>query len=79
MQGKFTAYRIHQLGKKIIARFEQIGMDDLSAGEVVIKSQYSESLTNSFTDNRKSAPLPRPMYDGKVQPLTAQDRGDQLR
>ncbi len=42
MQGKFTAYRIHQVDKQIVARFEQIGMDDLSAGEVVIRAQYSD-------------------------------------
>jgi acrylyl-CoA reductase (NADPH) len=41
MQNKFTAYRIHEVGKRVVARFEQIGLDDLSAGDVVIKAQYS--------------------------------------
>ena len=38
---KFTAFRIHEIEKKIVARFEEIGLDDLSPGEVVIKTQYS--------------------------------------
>jgi putative YhdH/YhfP family quinone oxidoreductase len=37
----FTAFRIHEIEKKIVARFEQIGLDDLSPGEVVIKTRYS--------------------------------------
>lgn len=41
MQSKFTAYRIHERGKQIVARFEQIAMDDLSDGDVIIKTQYS--------------------------------------
>jgi len=41
MKSEFTAYRIHERGKQIVADFEQITLDDLSAGDVVIKVQYS--------------------------------------
>ena len=43
---KFTAFRIHQNeenGKKIISSgFEQIGIEDLTEGEVIIKVAYSD-------------------------------------
>ncbi|MEW6992111.1 oxidoreductase [Colwelliaceae bacterium 6441] len=43
---KFTAFRIHQIQegekKKIISGFEQISLDDLTPGEVVIKVAYSD-------------------------------------
>jgi acrylyl-CoA reductase (NADPH) len=41
MNKPFTAYRIHQIDKKIVARFEQLTLDDLSTGDVVVKVQYS--------------------------------------
>jgi NADPH2:quinone reductase len=41
MDKPFTAYRIHQLDKKIVARFEEVTLDDLSPGDVVVKVQYS--------------------------------------
>lgn len=41
MNRPFTAYRIHQVEKKIVARFEELTLDDLSPGEVVVKVQYS--------------------------------------
>jgi acrylyl-CoA reductase (NADPH) len=41
LENRFTAYRIHQTGKQIVARFEEIALEDLSAGDVVIKAQYS--------------------------------------
>ena len=41
MNKPFTAYRIHEVEKKAVARFEEITLDDLSPGEVVIKTQYS--------------------------------------
>ena len=41
MHKPFTAYRIHEVEKKVVARFEQLTLDDLSPGEVVIKTQYS--------------------------------------
>jgi acrylyl-CoA reductase (NADPH) len=41
MEKPFTAYRIHEIEKRIVARFEQITLDDLSPGEVVIKTRYS--------------------------------------
>jgi NADPH2:quinone reductase len=37
----FKAYRIHQEGGKIAARFEQLTLEDLSAGEVVIRVTHS--------------------------------------
>jgi len=43
---KFTAFRINQVNdddkKKIVSAFEQICLDDLTAGEVVIKVAYSD-------------------------------------
>ena len=39
---KFTAFRIHKNDKTISSGFEQIGLDDLTAGEVVIKVAYSD-------------------------------------
>jgi NADPH2:quinone reductase len=37
----FTAYRIHQRDGGVEARFEQLALDDLSAGEVVIRVSHS--------------------------------------
>ena len=37
----FRAFRIHQEGGKISARLETLRLDDLAAGEVVIKVRYS--------------------------------------
>jgi len=43
---KFTAFRIHQIkeadSKKITSGFEQINLDELTAGEVIIKVAYSD-------------------------------------
>lgn len=41
MNKPFTAYRIHQDGTRISARFEQLTLDQLTPGEVVIHAQYS--------------------------------------
>jgi acrylyl-CoA reductase (NADPH) len=38
---KFRAYRIHEDGKKVAARFEDLTLDDLAKGEVVIRVAYS--------------------------------------
>jgi acrylyl-CoA reductase (NADPH) len=38
----FNAFRIHEDGGKISARFEQLTLDDLSPGEVVIRVAYSD-------------------------------------
>ncbi len=38
----FKALRIHEAGGKISARFEQLSLDDLSPGEVVIRVAYSD-------------------------------------
>lgn len=37
----FKAFRIHLENKQIVARFEQLALDDLNAGEVVVRVQYS--------------------------------------
>src|ERR1700758_3067091 len=38
----FKAFRIHDENKKIVARFEQLTLDDLAAGEVVVRVTYSD-------------------------------------
>jgi len=38
----FNAYRIHDVDGRIEARFETVGLDDLSPGDVVIRSAYSD-------------------------------------
>jgi len=38
---KFTAYRIYEENKKAVPRFEEMSVDDLDKGEVVIKVAYS--------------------------------------
>jgi NADPH2:quinone reductase len=37
----FTAYRIHRIDGKIVARFDQVGLDDLTAGDVVVRVLWS--------------------------------------
>jgi acrylyl-CoA reductase (NADPH) len=37
----FKAFRIHEEARKIIARFEQLTLDDLSAGDVVLRVTHS--------------------------------------
>ncbi|MGB7740099.1 MAG: oxidoreductase [Steroidobacteraceae bacterium] len=40
---KFRAYRIHRLDtKQIVARFDEVGLDDLTPGEVVVRVTYSD-------------------------------------
>jgi len=41
MPEHFTAYRIHQRDRGVEARFEQLTLEDLSPGEVVIRVSYS--------------------------------------
>jgi len=38
---RFKAFRIHEEDKRIVARFEELTLDDLSAGEVVIRVAWS--------------------------------------
>jgi NADPH2:quinone reductase len=38
----FTAYRIHELDGRIVARFDQVTLDDLGPGEVVVRVEYSD-------------------------------------
>ena len=42
MTAKFKAFRIHSENGKIVARFEEISLGDLSAGEVVIRVSHSD-------------------------------------
>jgi acrylyl-CoA reductase (NADPH) len=39
--GKFKAYRIHEVDKKVVARFEELTIEDLDQGEVVVRVAYS--------------------------------------
>lgn len=41
MPDKFTAYRIHKVENQVVARFEELTLDELSPGEVLLKTQYS--------------------------------------
>ncbi|MSR00126.1 MAG: oxidoreductase [Gammaproteobacteria bacterium] len=41
MSKKFKAFRINEIDKKIVARVEQITLDDLCLGEVVVRVLYS--------------------------------------
>src|SRR5712671_4619714 len=38
---KFKAYRIHEIEKKVVARFEELALEDLDKGEVVARVAYS--------------------------------------
>ena len=42
MSGSFKAFRIHEIDKQIVARFEPLTLDDLSPGEVVVRVLYSD-------------------------------------
>lgn len=41
MAERFRAFRIHEENKKIVARFDDITLDDLAPGEVVVRVRYS--------------------------------------
>jgi acrylyl-CoA reductase (NADPH) len=38
----FKAFRIHEENKKVVARFEQLRLDDLGAGDVVVRVTHSD-------------------------------------
>jgi acrylyl-CoA reductase (NADPH) len=42
MTQAFKAFRIHEIDRKIVGRFEQLRLDDLAAGNVVVRVQYSD-------------------------------------
>ena len=42
MSQTFKAFRIHEVDRKIVARMERLTLDDLAAGEVVIRVLYSD-------------------------------------
>jgi NADPH2:quinone reductase len=41
MPEPFLAYRIHEENGKVVARFERLTLEDLAAGEVVVRVRYS--------------------------------------
>lgn len=41
MSNRFRAFRIHEVDRKIVARFDELTLEDLSPGEVVVKVHYS--------------------------------------
>jgi NADPH2:quinone reductase len=41
MTQTFKAFRIHEIDRKIVGRFEQLRLDDLGPGNVVVRVQYS--------------------------------------
>jgi NADPH2:quinone reductase len=38
----FKAFRIHEIDKKIVARFDQLTIDDLGPGDVIVRVLYSD-------------------------------------
>jgi len=38
----FKAFRIHEIDRKVVARFEDLSLDDLSTGDVVVRVLYSD-------------------------------------
>ena len=42
MIGHFKAFRIHEIDGRIVARMERLSLDDLAAGEVVVRVLYSD-------------------------------------
>ena len=38
----FTAFRIHEIDGRIVARFDQLVLDDLGPGDVVVRVEYSD-------------------------------------
>jgi NADPH2:quinone reductase len=42
MEKTFKAFRIHEIDKKIIARFDQLTINDLGPGDVVVRVLYSD-------------------------------------
>jgi NADPH2:quinone reductase len=42
MSRAFKAFRIHEIDRKIVAKFEQLTLDDLGPGEVVVRVTHSD-------------------------------------
>ena len=42
MKPNFKAFRIHEIDKKIVARFDQVTLDDLAPGDVVVRVTHSD-------------------------------------
>jgi len=43
----FRAFRIHELDGRIVGRFDNLTLDDLGPGEVVVRVEYSTSTTRT--------------------------------
>lgn len=41
MSDRFKAFRIHDIDRKIVARFDELSLDELTPGDVVVKVRYS--------------------------------------
>jgi NADPH2:quinone reductase len=41
LMSTFRAYRVHRIDGKIVARFDQVNLDDLTPGDVVVRVTYS--------------------------------------
>ncbi|MGH8314952.1 MAG: oxidoreductase [Steroidobacterales bacterium] len=41
MTDRFKAFRIHEIERKIVARFDELSLDELTPGNVVVKVRYS--------------------------------------
>jgi NADPH2:quinone reductase len=41
-QGHFRAYRVHRQDRTIFARFDEVSLDDLTPGDVVVRVTYSD-------------------------------------
>ena len=42
MKTPFKAYRIHEVERRVVACFDELTLDDLAAGEVVVRVMYSD-------------------------------------
>jgi acrylyl-CoA reductase (NADPH) len=42
MNNPFAAFRVHRIDGKIVARFDQVTLDDLTPGDVVVRVSYSD-------------------------------------
>ncbi len=60
----FKAYRIHEIEKKVVARFEELAVEDLDKGEVVVRVAYSSvnyrttAATPSTPESRRTGWFP---------------------
>jgi NADPH:quinone reductase-like Zn-dependent oxidoreductase len=65
----FKAFRIHQDDGRIVARFDTIGLDDLAAGEVVIRVQYSDINFKDALAATGTSPILRRSSAASISPV----------